>query len=622
MLPIIAYFGLVVAAVSVVHTHSAAVGLSSPYNPLDAALHNLVKGLRRALSTYASGVELDTIQASSASHSDSVSKDPDGHRKRCSDLRVHVLFATASASSPRRAYAPTLYNLSESPTTSPRPSLATIDALHGSFLRLRTGSTAFRPHAHGACAAYTILALIRRLRTSARLTLVIWTPPTVLPDTCRLPAACCVVIPTQRVPAHILRNSRALRAHACPRSLALRLDEERRAVWLCINRRLYQIASVKVVPISNAEKRRAALIDALICVLFPLVYVALQYIVQGHRFNIYEQIGCYPALYNSLPMFFVSTIWPPLVGCVSAVYGVLSLRAFTKRRAAFAQFLAPPPSPNSPYSAASSSSSALPGLTASRYLRLMALSFTAVLLTTPLGILAIALNATATPVSPWRSLSGTHFDFARVEQVPAFMWRGARLVQVGVEFTRWTAPLTALVFFAFFGFAVEARKQYARALAVVGTPFARVRPGLGFTAAEKGIGYTKPPPTFKRTVDVDISLPAYSPSAGTGSFTAGELKRAPSSSSSFGTSSFSASTYAYPADASHTHGYAGDAYSEHGDDMSGEDEDADGEDDDDMSGGAASGQEQGGTWDGKAAFAAEYDVDMSERESSSGEDSV
>ncbi|KAJ7612046.1 hypothetical protein DFH06DRAFT_1345240 [Mycena polygramma] len=65
-----------------------------------------------------------------------------------------------------------------------------------------------------------------------------------------------------------------------------------------------------------------------------------------------------------------------------------------------------------------------------------------------------------------------------------------------------------------------------------------------------------------------------------------------------------------------------DAYGEHDDDMSGEDEDADGEDDDDMSGDAASGEEQGGTWDGKAAFAAEYDVDMSERESSSGEESV
>ncbi|KAJ6457825.1 hypothetical protein C8R47DRAFT_1328367 [Mycena vitilis] len=64
-----------------------------------------------------------------------------------------------------------------------------------------------------------------------------------------------------------------------------------------------------------------------------------------------------------------------------------------------------------------------------------------------------------------------------------------------------------------------------------------------------GFGYThtKPAPSFKRTVDVksdEISLPAYSPSAGTGSFTAGELKRAPSSASSFGTSSFSTSPYA------------------------------------------------------------------------------
>ncbi|KAJ7642964.1 fungal pheromone STE3G-protein-coupled receptor, partial [Mycena polygramma] len=231
------------------------------------------------------------------------------------------------------------------------------------------------------------------------------------------------------------------------------------AASLCINRRLYQIASVKVVSISKAEKRRAALIDALICVLFPLVYVAMQYIVQGHRFNIYEQIGCYPALYNSIPMYFISTMWPPLIGCVSAIYGVLSLRAFTKRRAAFAQFLAPASS--SPHSSAS----ALPGLTASRYLRLMALSFTAILLTTPLGIFAIWLNLTATPVGPWRSLSDTHFMFSRVEEVPAFFWRGVRLVEVGIEFTRWTAPLTALVFFGFFGFAIEARKHYSIALA-------------------------------------------------------------------------------------------------------------------------------------------------------------
>ncbi|KAF8151116.1 hypothetical protein K438DRAFT_1988384 [Mycena galopus ATCC 62051] len=42
----------------------------------------------------------------------------------------------------------------------------------------------------------------------------------------------------------------------------------------CISRHLYQIASVKAVSISN--KCSATLIDSLICVLFPLVYVGMR----------------------------------------------------------------------------------------------------------------------------------------------------------------------------------------------------------------------------------------------------------------------------------------------------------------------------------------------------------
>ncbi|KAJ7759959.1 fungal pheromone STE3G-protein-coupled receptor [Mycena metata] len=249
------------------------------------------------------------------------------------------------------------------------------------------------------------------------------------------------------------------------------------AASLCINRRLYQIASVKTVSITGAEKRRSALIDALICVLFPLVYVAMQYIVQGHRYNIYEQIGCYPALYNSIPMYFISMMWPPLLGCVSAVYAILALRAFNARRIAFSQFLAP------------STSSAVPGLTASRYLRLMALAVTAIILTTPLGIFAIWLNLTATPVGPWVSLSDTHFMFSRVEQIPAILWRGDRLLVIALEFTRWAAPATALVFFAFFGFAVEARKNYALFLGAIATAFWRALGRVVSRGQESGFGH-------------------------------------------------------------------------------------------------------------------------------------
>ncbi|KAJ7083641.1 pheromone A receptor-domain-containing protein [Mycena belliarum] len=86
------------------------------------------------------------------------------------------------------------------------------------------------------------------------------------------------------------------------------------AASLCINRRLYHIASVRAVSISKAEKRRTIFIDSLICGLFPALYIAFQYIVPGHRFDIFQDIGCYPAFFNSLPTYFISSMWPVIIG--------------------------------------------------------------------------------------------------------------------------------------------------------------------------------------------------------------------------------------------------------------------------------------------------------------------
>ncbi|KJA26520.1 hypothetical protein HYPSUDRAFT_36232 [Hypholoma sublateritium FD-334 SS-4] len=214
---------------------------------------------------------------------------------------------------------------------------------------------------------------------------------------------------------------------------------------LCINRRLYHIASVQTVTISSVEKRRAVIVDSLICVVFPLAFIALQYVVQGHRFNIFEDIGCYPAIYNTLPAYFLSSMWPIVIGLISSVYCVLSLRAFAARRLQFSQLL-----------------SANASLTVSRYFRLMALAMTDVLFTVPLAVFTIWLDATATPIGPWISWADTHFNYSRVEQIPSILWRQNRLLSVCIEFTRWTTPFCAIVFFAYFGFAEEAKKNYRR----------------------------------------------------------------------------------------------------------------------------------------------------------------
>lgn len=123
---------------------------------------------------------------------------------------------------------------------------------------------------------------------------------------------------------------------------------------------------------------------------------------------------------------------------------VLSLRAFARRRLQFNQFM----------------NSNTSSLTMGRYFRLMALAMSDILFTTPLAIFTIWLNASSGPPSPWISWEDTHYNYSRVDLFPALLWRSQPSVAMMMEFTRWVTPLCAYVFFAFFGFADEAKKNY------------------------------------------------------------------------------------------------------------------------------------------------------------------
>jgi pheromone a factor receptor len=94
-----------------------------------------------------------------------------------------------------------------------------------------------------------------------------------------------------------------------------------------------------------------------------------------------------------------------------------------------------------------------------RYLRLMALSSIDILLTIPLGTFWIVKNAKL-GVGPWRSWAYQHSDYSRVVQVPGSIWRNNLGMVVELEFWRWTLVMCAFIFFAFFGFAEEARRHY------------------------------------------------------------------------------------------------------------------------------------------------------------------
>jgi pheromone a factor receptor len=94
-----------------------------------------------------------------------------------------------------------------------------------------------------------------------------------------------------------------------------------------------------------------------------------------------------------------------------------------------------------------------------RYFRLMALSGVEILGTIPVSIYWIVLNA-RNGVQPWVSWEDTHSNYSRIMQGASSMWKNNHAIVVGLEGFRWSLVACAFVFFAFFGFADEARQHY------------------------------------------------------------------------------------------------------------------------------------------------------------------
>jgi len=184
-------------------------------------------------------------------------------------------------------------------------------------------------------------------------------------------------------------------------------------------------------------------------------------VVSGHRFNIIEDFGCSSATYNTPLTFVLVWSWPLIISIVSAGYGgefpsvfqplgalnwtllfpALAIRAFMGRRKEFGDLIA-----------------ANANLTYSCYRRLVALASTDFCFTIPLALWPIIVNGVMLKVHPWISWADTHWGYSIIRQFPRILDPPATIYSF--ETTRWSAVLCAFVFFGFFGFADEARKNY------------------------------------------------------------------------------------------------------------------------------------------------------------------
>ncbi|KAJ4475083.1 pheromone A receptor-domain-containing protein [Lentinula aciculospora] len=99
---------------------------------------------------------------------------------------------------------------------------------------------------------------------------------------------------------------------------------------LCVVRRLYLVVSAQSA-LTRIERRRAVILDTTLCLIIPLVLTALQYIVQGHRYCIIEEIGCMPYTYPTVAASFLINLLPVLTGVVAAYYDIRCIIALCQR---------------------------------------------------------------------------------------------------------------------------------------------------------------------------------------------------------------------------------------------------------------------------------------------------
>jgi pheromone a factor receptor len=93
------------------------------------------------------------------------------------------------------------------------------------------------------------------------------------------------------------------------------------------------------------------------------------------------------------------------------------------------------------------------------YFRLMAISVVEIIGTIPFGTYWIVFHA-RNGLGPWKSWAYQHADYSHIPQIPASIWKDDHHLVVALELTRWSLVVCAFIFFAFFGFAEEARQHY------------------------------------------------------------------------------------------------------------------------------------------------------------------
>nr|AER30306.1 mating pheromone receptor a1 [Rhodosporidiobolus azoricus] len=219
------------------------------------------------------------------------------------------------------------------------------------------------------------------------------------------------------------------------------------AAVLCITRQLEAIAAARTAHFSAEDRRRRRLVDLAIGLGLPILVMILHTIVQGHRYDIIQRIGCTPTIYWSLPAIFLVVIWPLILDLTAAVYAVLAMRLFIARRYQFARIL-------------EASKSAI---STSRFIRLMALSTLQIVYAFPVALVLRGVQFAVVPLDPYTSWGDVHQGFGYIGTATLAEYSlGSGSVHYArlQELSAWGYAISCTFFFIFFGLGEESLSVY------------------------------------------------------------------------------------------------------------------------------------------------------------------
>ena len=240
------------------------------------------------------------------------------------------------------------------------------------------------------------------------------------------------------------------------------------AAILCINRRLYMLASpITIIP-SKADKNRELIIDLVIGIGLPITAIALSlssnlslylvglsifsdsaFVTQTSRFQIVEDYGCNTSVLPSWITLVLMSTPSILLEFIAGIYGCLSIRAFYNR---------------------SKENKIHKYITPNRYIRLICFSTWDLLSGIPITMFFLYVyNRNLVPFSGL-----TQEQFSQIVVVPAVEWRATVENELSIELSRWLIVYAMFSFFAIFGFTEESRNNYRAMLQSVVQVFSKI----------------------------------------------------------------------------------------------------------------------------------------------------